>query len=70
MAEFKIPINRFDTNLLPPEARQVGTEAFKTAVVLQQIYFRFHHGQTQDARFAGLADAARGLFRLSASRRP
>ena len=34
MAEFKIPINRFDTNLLPPEARQVGTEAFKTAVIL------------------------------------
>ena len=26
MAEFKIPISRFDTNLLPPEARQVGTE--------------------------------------------
>lgn len=43
---------------------------FKMAVVLQQIYFRFHHGQTQDARFAGLAEAARGLFRLSASRRP
>ena len=26
--EFKIPLHRFDTNLLPPEARQVGTEAF------------------------------------------
>jgi tetratricopeptide (TPR) repeat protein len=34
MAEFKIPLNRFDTNLLPPESRQVGTEAFKTAVIL------------------------------------
>ena len=26
--EFKIPLHRFDTNLLPPEARQVGTDAF------------------------------------------
>ena len=25
MAEFKIPINRFDTNLLPPEARVAHT---------------------------------------------
>ena len=33
MAEFKIPISRFDTILLPPEARQVGTEAFKAAGV-------------------------------------
>jgi len=38
---------------------------FKVAVVLQQIFFRYHKGQTQDARFAdfdkrvaGLADAA------------
>jgi hypothetical protein len=32
--EFKIPLHRFDTNLLPPTARQVGTEAFKTAVMV------------------------------------
>ena len=31
---FKIPIARFDTNLLPESARQVGSEAFKDAVVL------------------------------------
>lgn len=38
---------------------------FKVAVVLQQIFFRYHKGQTQDERFAdfdkrvaGLADAA------------
>jgi len=43
---------------------------FKMAVVLQQIYYRFEQGQTQDSRFAGLADAAEGLFRLAASRRP
>ena len=32
--EFKIPLHRFDTNLLPADARQVGTEAFKTAVMI------------------------------------
>jgi aminoglycoside phosphotransferase (APT) family kinase protein len=39
---------------------------FKLAVVLQQIYYRFHAGQTRDERFrdfdkrvAGLAEAAR-----------
>ena len=42
---------------------------FKMGVVLQQIYFRFEKGQTQDARFAGLADAAEGLFRLAEARR-
>ncbi|NNL67531.1 MAG: phosphotransferase family protein [Myxococcales bacterium] len=43
--------------------------AFKMAVVLQQIYFRFRRGQTRDARFAGLGEAAQALFRLSAERR-
>jgi len=43
---------------------------FKMAVVLQQIYFRYHRGQTRDARFAGLGDAARRLFELAAARRP
>ena len=42
---------------------------FKLAVVLQQIFYRYHVGQTQDARFAdfdrrvaGLAVAARDLI--------
>jgi hypothetical protein len=43
---------------------------FKMAVVLQQIYFRYHRGQTVDERFAGLAAGAAGLFQLAASRRP
>jgi aminoglycoside phosphotransferase (APT) family kinase protein len=43
---------------------------FKMAVVLQQIYFRYHRGQTQDERFAGLGAGAAGLFELAASRRP
>jgi aminoglycoside phosphotransferase (APT) family kinase protein len=43
---------------------------FKMGVVLQQIYFRYERGQTQDRRFAALADAAEGLFRLAAERRP
>lgn len=43
---------------------------FKMAVVLQQIYYRYVQGQTKDARFAGLGQAAENLFRLAASRRP
>jgi aminoglycoside phosphotransferase (APT) family kinase protein len=43
---------------------------FKMAVVLQQIYFRYHRGQTKDARFAGMGSAAETLFRLAAARRP
>jgi aminoglycoside phosphotransferase (APT) family kinase protein len=43
---------------------------FKMAVVLQQIYFRFHQGQTKDARFAGMGEGAKSLFRLAAARRP
>ena len=43
---------------------------FKMAVVLQQIYFRYHQGQTKDERFAGLGAGAAGLFELAASRRP
>jgi aminoglycoside phosphotransferase (APT) family kinase protein len=43
---------------------------FKMAVVLQQIYFRFHRGQTQDQRFAGMGEGAKTLFRLAAARRP
>ena len=43
---------------------------FKMAVVLQQIYVRFHRGQTQDQRFAGMGEGARALFRLADARRP
>lgn len=44
--EFKIALHRFDTNLLPPEARQVGTEAFKTAVMLHFATEYAAQGQT------------------------
>jgi aminoglycoside phosphotransferase (APT) family kinase protein len=42
---------------------------FKMAVVLQQIYQRYHAGQTQDERFAGMGKLAEGLFQLAADRR-
>jgi aminoglycoside phosphotransferase (APT) family kinase protein len=35
---------------------------FKVAVVLQQIYFRYRRGQTQDARFAHFDVRVRGLI--------
>jgi len=44
--------------------------AFKMAVVLQQIFYRFHRGQTQDDRFAELGKLAEGLFILASERRP
>jgi aminoglycoside phosphotransferase (APT) family kinase protein len=41
---------------------------FKMAVVLQQIYHRYHVGQTQDARFASFEQVAEFLFQLAKSR--
>jgi aminoglycoside phosphotransferase (APT) family kinase protein len=35
----------------------------KVAVIGQQIFYRFHHGQTADPRFAGLLEAVRALGR-------
>ena len=33
ISEFKIPLHRFDLNLLPGDARQIGSEKFKLAVM-------------------------------------
>ncbi len=43
---------------------------FKVGVVLQQIYHRYHIGQTKDERFAGFGTMAEFLFALAAARRP
>lgn len=40
---------------------------FKLAVILQQIFYRFHQGQTQDERFRTFDRRVRGLVRLAAS---
>jgi aminoglycoside phosphotransferase (APT) family kinase protein len=40
---------------------------FKLAVILQQIYYRFHRGQTQDERFRTFDRRVRGLIRQAAS---
>ena len=34
----------------------------KTAVITQQIYYRYHHGLTKDARFAALLDVTKVLL--------
>jgi aminoglycoside phosphotransferase (APT) family kinase protein len=39
---------------------------FKLSVVLQQIYYRFHRGQTKDARFRNFGDRVDGLVTLAA----
>jgi aminoglycoside phosphotransferase (APT) family kinase protein len=40
---------------------------FKLAVVLQQIYHRYHLGQTSDARFATLEQRVLGLIHVAAN---
>jgi len=42
---------------------------FKLAVILQQIYYRFRRGQTQDARFQNFGERVRGLVELADSLR-
>jgi aminoglycoside phosphotransferase (APT) family kinase protein len=40
---------------------------FKLSVILQQIYYRFQRGQTQDERFRTFDRRVRGLIRLAAA---
>lgn len=40
---------------------------FKLAVILQQIYYRFHRGQTSDVRFRDFNSRVKGLGSLAAS---
>ena len=40
---------------------------FKLAVILQQIYYRFRGGQTQDARFQNFDERVKGLVELADS---
>ncbi len=43
--------------------------SFKMAVILQQIFIRYHRGQTQDARFGAMGEAAGHLLQLALDRR-
>jgi aminoglycoside phosphotransferase (APT) family kinase protein len=38
---------------------------FKVAVIVQQIYYRYHHGLTRDPRFANLPEKIKTLLRAS-----
>jgi len=40
---------------------------FKLAVIVQQIYFRYHQGLTKDVRFRSMADTVRLLLRAALS---
>ena len=37
---------------------------FKVAVIIQQIYYRYHHGLTKDQRFASLGEVTKMLLRV------
>jgi aminoglycoside phosphotransferase (APT) family kinase protein len=43
---------------------------FKMATIIQQIFIRWHRGQTQDERFRDMGEGARKLIELAAARRP
>ena len=51
-----------------PYYHSFGT--FKMAVVLQQLYVRYHRGESQDERFAGMSRAAEALFEQADRWRP
>ena len=38
---------------------------FKVAVIIQQIYYRYHHGLTKDARFASLPEVIKVVLRAA-----
>jgi aminoglycoside phosphotransferase (APT) family kinase protein len=38
---------------------------FKVAVIVQQIYYRYHHGLTKDERFATMPEVVKALLRAS-----
>jgi aminoglycoside phosphotransferase (APT) family kinase protein len=38
---------------------------FKVAVIIQQIYYRYHHGVTKDERFASLGESAKLLLQTA-----
>jgi aminoglycoside phosphotransferase (APT) family kinase protein len=38
---------------------------FKLAVIVQQIYYRYHHGLTKDPRFAAMSEAVQTLLQAS-----
>ncbi|MGA8223140.1 MAG: phosphotransferase family protein [Candidatus Acidiferrales bacterium] len=40
---------------------------FKVAVIVQQIYYRYHQGLTKDARFASMSEVVKILLRASLS---
>jgi aminoglycoside phosphotransferase (APT) family kinase protein len=43
----------------------VAFARFKVAVIVQQIYYRYHHGLTKDQRFGALLEVAKILLRAS-----
>ena len=43
----------------------VAFARFKIAVIVQQIYYRYHHGLTKDQRFAALLEVAQILLRAA-----
>ena len=52
-------------NDVSPIAFYLAFARFKLAVIVQQIYYRYHQGLTQDARFAAMPATIQMLLRAS-----
>lgn len=70
-----IPGSLSRAELLERYSRQTGRDVsnivfyyvfalFKVAVIIQQIYYRYHHGLTKDARFANMGEVTKMLLRV------
>ena len=53
---------RRDTSSMP---FYLAFARFKVAVIVQQIYYRYHHGLTRDARFAQMSEVVKALLRAA-----
>jgi len=71
-----VPGSLTRTEIVHDYARKTGTDPsqiafyiafarFKLAVIVQQIYYRYHQGLTKDERFASMPDAIHMLLRAS-----
>lgn len=59
ISEFKIPLHRFDLNLLPANSRQIGTESFKMAVT---VHFAAEYAATGQNAIVTVDDTEIGVM--------
>jgi len=66
-ASFKLPFSRFDLNLLPPDARKIGSDAFKLAV---SMYFAAQYAAKGQQALVSVDDQEIQVLTLPADSSP